>query len=55
MKVCSLDVLIRDTMTEERRNHELKMDSVLEKVQGKTTDVFGLLSRVWTYLEEVTR
>ena len=30
------------------------MASVLEKVQGKTRDVFGPLSRVWTYLQEVT-
>ena len=30
------------------------MDSVLEKVQGKTRDVFGPLSRVWTYPQEVT-
>ena len=30
------------------------MDSVLEKMQGKTRDVFGSLSRVWTYLQEVT-
>ena len=30
------------------------MDSVLEKVQGKTRDVFGPLSRVWTYSQEVT-
>ena len=54
MKVPSLDVFIRDTMKEERRNHELTMDSVLEKVQGKTRDVFSPLSRVWTYLQEVT-
>ena len=54
MKVLSLDVFIRDTVTEERRNHELTMDSVLEKVQGKTRDVFGPLSRVWSYLHEVT-
>ena len=54
MKVPSLDVFIRDTMKEERRNHELTMDSVLEKVQGKTRDIFSPLSRVWTYLQEVT-
>ena len=36
IKVPSLDVFIRDTMTEERRNHELTMDSVSKKVQGKT-------------------
>ena len=54
MKVLSLDVFIRGTVTEERRNHELTMDSVLEKVQGKTRDVFGPLSRVWSYLHEVT-
>ena len=54
MKVPSLDVLIRNTMKDERRNHELTMDLVLEKVQGKTRDVFGLLSRVWTYLQKVT-
>ena len=54
MKVLSLDVFIRDTMTEKRLNHELTMDSVLEKMQGKTRDVFGPLSRVWSYLHEVT-
>ena len=53
-KVPSLNTFIRDNMKEERRNHELKMGSVLEKVQGKTKDVFGPLSRVWTYLQEVT-
>ena len=50
MKVPSLDVFILDTMKEERRNHELIMDLDLEKVQGKTRDVFGPLARVWTYL-----
>ena len=30
------------------------MDSVLEKVQDKTRDIFGPLSRVWTYLQEMT-
>ena len=54
MKAPSLDVFIPDTMKEERRNHELTMDSVLEKVQGKTRDVFSPLSRVWTYSQEVT-
>ena len=54
MKVHSLDVFIRDTMKEERRNHELTKDSILEKVQEKTRDAFGALSRVWTYLQEVT-
>ena len=44
MKVPSLDVFIRDTMKEECRNHELTKRSVLEKVQGKTRDVFGRLS-----------
>ena len=53
-KVPSLNMFIRDNMKEERQNHELIMDSVLEKVQGKTRDVFGPLSRVWTYLQEVT-
>ena len=53
-KVPSLNMFIRDNMKEERQNHELIMDSVLEKVQGKTRDVFGPLSRVWTYLREVT-
>ena len=41
-------------MKEKRWNYELTMDSVLEKVQGKTRDVFGPLSRIWTYLQEVT-
>ena len=54
MKVPSLDVFIRDTMKEERRNHELTLDSILENVQDKTRDVLGPLSRVWTYLQEVT-
>ena len=54
MKVPSLDVFIRDTMKEERRNHELTLDSILENVQDKTRDVLGPLSRVWAYLQEVT-
>ena len=54
MKVPSLDVFKQDTMKEERRNYELTMDLVLEKVQGKTRDVLGPLSRVWAYLQEVT-
>ena len=54
MKVPSLDVFMQDNTKEERQNHELIMDLVLEKVQGKTRDVFSPLSRVWTYLQEVT-
>ena len=54
MKVPPLDVFIRDTMKEECRNRALTMASVLEKVQAKTRDVFGPLSRVCTYLQEVT-
>ena len=46
MKVPSLDVFIQDTMKEEGWNYELTMDSVLEKMQGKTRDLFGPLSRV---------
>ena len=30
-------------MKEERWNYELTMESVLERVQGKTRDVFGPL------------
>ena len=41
-------------MKKERRNHELTMFSVMEKVLGKTRDVFGPLSKVWTYLHEET-
>ena len=54
MKVPSLDVFIQDTMKEEGWNYELTMDSVLEKMQGKTRDLFDPLSRVCTYLQEVT-
>ena len=53
MKVPSLDVLIRDTMKEEHRNHELTMVSFGESTI-QTKDVFGPLSKVWTYLQEVT-
>ena len=48
MKVASLDVFIRDTVKEERQNHELTMDPILETAQGKTRDVFRLITRVWT-------
>ena len=51
MKVPSLGVFRRDIMKEERRNHKLTMDSVLEKVQGKIRDVLDPLSRIWTYLQ----
>ena len=54
MKVASLDVFIRNTMKEERQNHELTMDPILETAQGKTRDVFRLITRVWTYLQKVT-
>ena len=54
MKLPSLDVFMSDTIKEERWNYELTLDSVLEKVQGKTRNVFDPLSRFWTYLQEVT-
>ena len=54
MKVASLDVFIRDTVKEERQNHELTMDPILETAQGKTRDVFRLITRVWSYLQKVT-
>ena len=41
-------------MKEERRNHDLTMALVLEKVRGKTRDAFGPLSRIWAYLQEMT-
>ena len=54
MKVASLDVFIRDTMKEERQNYESTMDPILETAQGKTRDVFRLITRVWTCLQKVT-
>ena len=41
-------------MKEERKSNELTMDSVLEKVQSKTREVFGPLSRAWMELQQLT-
>jgi len=40
-----LDEFIKEIMKDERKNNEILVDSVLEKVQNNTRDVFGPISR----------
>jgi len=50
-----LDEFLRDIMKDEKKSNEILFDSVLEKVQGKSRDVLGPLSKMWLYLHETMK
>ena len=50
-----LDELLREIMKDEKKSNERLFDSVLEKVQSKSRDVLGPLSKMWLYLHETMK
>ena len=50
-KPFKMDDFFRELLDERRRKSELSLDSVLEKIQQKTVNVFGPLSKVWLAVE----
>ena len=49
--VKKLDDFLRDILEEKRKINEKNIESVLEKLQRKTVDVMGPLSKLWNILE----
>ena len=50
--VKKLDDFLKDLLIEKQKNFGKQWDHVLEKIQRKTTDVMGPLSKVWSILED---
>ena len=46
-----LDNFLRDILNEKRRINEQNIENVLEKLQRKTVDMMGPLSKLWNILE----
>ena len=46
-----LDNFLRDILNEKRRINEQNIENVLEKLQRKTVDMMGSLSKLWNILE----
>ena len=53
LDVHRLDSFMKEILKEKRKRTELSMESVLEKLQAKTREVYGPLARVWSYLEDL--
>ena len=49
--VKTLDDFLRDILKEKRKTNEQNIENVLEKLQRKTADVMGPLSKLWNILE----
>ena len=49
--VKKLDDFLRDILKEKRKTNEQNIENVLEKLQRKTVDVMGPLSKIWNILE----
>ena len=49
--VKKLDDFLRDILKEKRKTNEQNIENVLEKLQRKTVDVMGPLSKLWNILE----
>ena len=52
--VRKLDEFIKDILKEKRHQRELDMDNVLEKIQNRTRNVLGPLSRIWALVDEAS-
>ena len=50
--VKKLDDFLRDILKEKRKTNKQNIENVLEKLQQKTVDVIGPLSKLWNILEE---
>ena len=48
-----LDNFMRDILKDKKRSNELIVENVLEKVHSKTRDVYGLLAKMWSDLEDI--
>ena len=53
LDVHRLDSFMKEILKEKRKRTDLSMESVLEKIQAKTREVYGPLARVWSYLEDL--
>ena len=53
--VRKLDNFLRDILKEKRKTNEQNFKNVLEKLQRKTVDVTGPLSKLWNILEGAKR
>ena len=49
--VKKLDDFLRDILKEKRKTNEQNIGNLLEKLQRKTVDVMGPLSKLWNILE----
>ena len=49
--VKKLDDFLREILKEKRKTNEQNIENVLEKLQRKTVDVMGPLSKLWNILE----
>ena len=49
--VKKLDDFLRDILKENHKINEQNIENALEKLQRKTVDVMGLLSKLWNILE----
>ena len=49
--VKKLDDFLRDILKEKRKTNKQNIENVLEKLQRKTVDVMGPLSKLWNILE----
>ena len=54
-KVKVMDEFLKGIMKDKKKSNEILLDSILEKVQKKTRDIFGPLARMWDYLENVVK
>lgn len=47
------DNFMRDIKKDKKRSNELLVENVFKKVHSKTLDVYGLLARMWSYLQDI--
>ena len=48
-----LDCYLQDLLKDKKKSQELAIDATLEKIQSKTDDIMGPLSRLWTSVNNV--
>ena len=49
----NLDCYLQDLLKDKKKSQELAIDATLEKIQSKTDDIMGPLSRLWTSVNNV--
>ena len=50
-----LDDFLKELLEEGNKNHVLRVDHALEKIQQKTINIFGPLSRVWYTIDQARK